>query len=152
MGSKYEYEIGNSDSNALVDDGRDRYAGGVTSMDDFLSRFFPDVWRRKQAPDVNDYCKFDSQVLTTFTSSLYVAGLLASLAAASVTRVHGRRPSMLAGGASFLAGAALNGFARDVPMLIVGRILLGIGVGFANQVCCCRRANQIRSILLHPIV
>ena len=103
-------------------------------MDDFLSLFFPDVWRQKQAPNANDYCKFDSQILTTFTSSLYVAGLLASFAASGVTRKYGRKPSMLSGGLSFLAGSALNGFAINVPMLIVGRILLGVGVGFANQV------------------
>ena len=103
-------------------------------MDDFLSLFFPDVWRQKQAPNVNDYCKFDSQILTTFTSSLYVAGLIASFVASTVTRKYGRKPSMLSGGLSFLAGSALNGFAMNVPMLIVGRILLGVGVGFANQV------------------
>ena len=41
---------------------------------------------------------------------------------------------MLIGGATFLVGAALNGAAVNVAMLILGRILLGIGVGFANQV------------------
>jgi len=41
---------------------------------------------------------------------------------------------MFGGGLTFLIGAALNGAAKNVAMLIVGRILLGIGVGFANQV------------------
>ncbi|CAN6180819.1 unnamed protein product, partial [Urochloa humidicola] len=40
---------------------------------------------------------------------------------------------MFGGGLTFLIGAALNGAAKNVAMLIVGRILLGIGVGFANQ-------------------
>lgn len=107
-------------------------SGGVTSMDDFLSKFFPSVERNKYN-SANQYCKFDSQILTTFTSSLYIAGLIASFCASTVTRAFGRKPSMLTGGVSFLAGAAINGGAKDVAMLIIGRILLGIGVGFANQ-------------------
>lgn len=41
---------------------------------------------------------------------------------------------MLFGGLLFLVGALINGFAQHVWMLIVGRILLGFGIGFANQV------------------
>ncbi|CAD6253348.1 unnamed protein product [Miscanthus lutarioriparius] len=52
-------------------------AGGVSSMDAFLQEFFPDVYRRlKCAAGVSNYCKFDSQLLTLFTSSLYITGLL----------------------------------------------------------------------------
>ncbi|KAH7296625.1 hypothetical protein KP509_26G031200 [Ceratopteris richardii] len=101
-------------------------------MKDFLQKFFPDV-SKKQDEGTNQYCKFDSQILTLFTSSLYVAGLLASFVASYVTRNFGRKPSMLAGGVSFLIGAGINGGAENVAMLIVGRILLGVGVGFANQ-------------------
>lgn len=109
-------------------------SGGVTSMDSFLKKFFPDVYRKQKANShTNDYCKFDSQLLTTFTSSLYIAGLIASFFASASTRILGRRISMLIGGATFLVGAALNGAAVNVAMLILGRILLGIGVGFANQ-------------------
>lgn len=109
-------------------------SGGVTSMGEFLKKFFPEVYRKKEDAAVSNYCKFDSQVLTTFTSSLYVAGLLASPAAALLTRAFGRRPSILVGGLAFLAGSALGAAASDVYMLIFGRVLLGVGVGFANQV------------------
>ncbi|MCO5561100.1 hypothetical protein L7F22_014721 [Adiantum nelumboides] len=109
-------------------------SGGVTNMDGFLKKFFRDVYDKKSGVrDVNQYCKFDSQILTTFTSSLYLAGLVASFVASAVTRRFGRKPSMLAGGISFLIGAGINGGAENVAMLIVGRILLGVGVGFANQ-------------------
>ncbi|KAM0952413.1 putative major facilitator, sugar transporter, major facilitator superfamily [Dioscorea sansibarensis] len=109
-------------------------SGGVTSMDSFLRKFFPSVYRKQQAnQSTNQYCKFDSQLLTTFTSSLYLAALIASFFASTVTRVFGRKWSMLGGGVVFLVGAAINGAAKDVAMLIIGRILLGIGVGFANQ-------------------
>lgn len=111
------------------------YEGGVTSMDSFLKKFFPEVLTKmKEDTKISNYCMFDSQLLTSFTSSLYVAGLVASFFASSITRAFGRMPSILVGGAAFLAGAALGGAAFNVTMLILGRVLLGVGVGFANQV------------------
>ncbi|KAF8722249.1 hypothetical protein HU200_022558 [Digitaria exilis] len=108
-------------------------SGGVTSMDTFLQEFFPSVYRKERtARGGSQYCKFDSQLLTAFTSSLYLAALAASFFVASVARSLGRRWCMFGGGVSFLAGAALNAAARNVSMLIVGRILLGVGVGFAG--------------------
>ncbi|XP_074558398.1 sugar transport protein MST6-like isoform X2 [Curcuma longa] len=109
-------------------------SGGVTSMDSFLESFFPSVFAKQQADaSTSQYCKFDSELLTLFTSSLYVAALIASFVASSVTRVCGRKWSMLIGGVTFLVGSALNGAAVNVFMLILGRVLLGIGIGFANQ-------------------
>ena len=40
---------------------------------------------------------------------------------------------MILGGASFCIGAILCAFAQDLAMLIIGRVCLGAGVGFANQ-------------------
>ncbi|KAK6794479.1 hypothetical protein RDI58_007932 [Solanum bulbocastanum] len=56
----------------------------------------------------------------------------------SVTRAYGRKASILLGGANFLAGGA----ASNIYMLIIGRVLLGVGVGFANQrprICLLRK-------------
>jgi MFS family permease len=104
-------------------------------MDSFLIKFFPSVYaKEKEMVETNQYCKFDSELLTLFTSSLYLAALIASLFASVITRKFGRRITMLGGGVIFLVGAILNGAAADVAMLIIGRILLGIGVGFSNQV------------------
>lgn len=109
-------------------------SGGVTSMESFLKKFFPDVYTKmKEDTKISNYCKFDSQLLTSFTSSLYLAGLVASFCASSLTRAFGRKASILTGGAAFLSGAALGGAAYNVYMLIFGRVLLGIGVGFTNQ-------------------
>ncbi|CAN6479842.1 unnamed protein product [Victoria cruziana] len=102
-------------------------------MESFLKRFFPSVWEKKTEQQQNMYCTYDSQLLISFTSSLYLAGLLASLAAGRVTLVLGRRASMLLGGFLFLVGAAINGAAVNIVMLIIGRVLLGFGVGFTNQ-------------------
>jgi MFS transporter, SP family, sugar:H+ symporter len=52
---------------------------------------------------------------------------VASLVAGRVTRAIGRQAVML-------AGAAVNAAAVNIAMLIVGRMLLGFGIGFTNQV------------------
>ncbi|XP_022955161.1 inositol transporter 4-like isoform X3 [Cucurbita moschata] len=109
-------------------------SGGVTSMDSFLRKFFPSVFRKKhENQTTNQYCQYDSVTLTLFTSSLYLAALLSSLVASTVTRKFGRKLSMLFGGVLFCAGAIINAAAKNVEMLIIGRILLGFGIGFANQ-------------------
>ncbi|KAJ6962503.1 hypothetical protein NC652_001229 [Populus alba x Populus x berolinensis] len=85
-------------------------SGGVTSMDVFLKDFFPDVYQKESSVKASDdqYCKFDSQILTLFTSSLYLAALVSSIGASMATR-------------------------KNVVMLIVGRLFLGFGIGCANQ-------------------
>ncbi|CAL9099408.1 unnamed protein product [Musa acuminata var. zebrina] len=93
-GSIFGYDIGIS--------------GGVTSMDPFLEKFFPVVYRKKNLQSQNNYCKYDNQGLAAFTSSLYLAGLVASIVASPVTRKYGRRASIVCGGVSFLVGAALK--------------------------------------------
>ncbi|KAI5407995.1 Sugar transport protein 5 [Lathyrus oleraceus] len=108
-------------------------SGGVTTMVPFLQKFFPDILRKAAGSEVNLYCVYDSQVLTLFTSSLYLAGLVSSLAASKVTALYGRRNTILFGGMLFLAGGSINGGAENIPMLILGRVLLGLGVGFTNQ-------------------
>lgn len=113
------------------------FAGGVTSMDEFLKKFFPSVYHKTKdgtAHDKNEYCKYDNHLLTLFTSSLYLAALVASFFASVVTRALGRKVSMFIGGVAFLIGAILNGIAMNIALLIIGRLLLGVGVGFANQV------------------
>jgi MFS family permease len=111
-------------------------SGGVTSMPPFLKKFFPAVYRKtvlEKGLDSN-YCKYDNQGLQLFTSSLYLAGLTATFFASYTTRVLGRRLTMLIAGFFFIGGVIFNALAQNLAMLIVGRILLGCGVGFANQV------------------
>ncbi|XP_048227472.1 sugar carrier protein A isoform X1 [Ricinus communis] len=107
--------------------------GGVISMDAFLEKFFRSVYLKKKHAHENNYCKYDDQRLAAFTSSLYLAGLAASLVAGPITRIYGRRASIISGGISFLIGAALNATAINLAMLLLGRIMLGVGIGFGNQ-------------------
>lgn len=56
----------------------------------------------------------------------------------------GRRGVMVCGGMAFLFGAALQAAAVHWWMLIVGRILLGVGIGFANEV---RMKHDVRIVM-----
>ncbi|XP_049387820.1 sugar transport protein 5-like [Solanum stenotomum] len=110
-------------------------SGGVTTMKPFLEKFFPSILKKAASggAETNVYCVYNSEVLTAFTSSLYIAGLVASLAAGCLTTAIGRRNIMVVGGCTFFAGALINGASQNIFMLILGRILLGFGVGFTNQ-------------------
>lgn len=111
-------------------------------MESFLKPFFPTVLRRMAEAKQDEFCLYDSQVLTAFTSSLYIAGLVASLVAGRFTKAVGRQAVMLLGGLAFFLGAAINAAAVNIAMLIVGRLLLGFGIGFTNQVS--GRSNELQ--------
>ncbi|XP_061989386.1 sugar transport protein MST4-like [Rosa rugosa] len=109
-------------------------SGGVTSMPDFLKKFFPVVYQKQQNPGLDsNYCKYDNQGLQLFTSSLYLAALMATFVASYSTKMLGRKMTMLIAGIFFCVGTVFNAAAHNLAMLIIGRILLGCGVGFANQ-------------------
>ncbi|KAJ7979455.1 Sugar transport protein [Quillaja saponaria] len=110
-------------------------SGGVTSMPSFLKEFFPVVYNKIHEPGLveSNYCKYDNKGLQLFTSSLYLAALTATMFASISTRKLGRRITMLIAGIFFIVGTILNAAASNLAMLIVGRLLLGCGVGFANQ-------------------
>ncbi|PKA48294.1 Sugar transport protein 7 [Apostasia shenzhenica] len=118
-GSIFGYDIGIS--------------GGVTSMDPFLETFFPAVYGKKKQQSEGNYCRYDSQVLSAYVSSLYLAGLAGSLAAGPATRRRGRRASIIFGGLCYATGAALGATAAKLPVIVFGRIFLGFGIGFGNQ-------------------
>jgi MFS transporter, SP family, sugar:H+ symporter len=104
-------------------------------MDDFLKKFFHSVYMKKHEVHEDNYCKYDNQGLQLFTSSLYLAALLASFIASRICSSYGRKRTMQLASIIFLLGVALNGSAMNLIMLIMGRLLLGFGIGFANQVC-----------------
>ncbi|TVU40046.1 hypothetical protein EJB05_13492, partial [Eragrostis curvula] len=107
--------------------------GGVTQMESFLGLFFPEVLRGTKDVNRNIYCKYDNQWLTAFTSSLFLAAAVSSLPL-RITRRVGRQGIMLFGSALFLAGSIINLVAINISMLIIGRMLLGFGIGFTFQV------------------
>lgn len=108
-------------------------SGGVTAMDDFLIKFFPLIYERKLRAKEDNYCKYDDQMLQLFTSSLYLAALIASFGASKACTVLGRRPTIRLASIFFIVAALLSGLAPNKFLLITGRILFGVGVGFGNE-------------------
>lgn len=103
-------------------------------MDDFLKKFFPLIYVRKLRAHEDNYCKYDDQMLQLFTSSLYLAALISSFGASKACTVLGRRPSIRLASIFFIIAAILSGVAPNLVLLILGRILFGVGVGFGNEV------------------
>ncbi|OAY65980.1 Sugar transport protein 5 [Ananas comosus] len=97
-------------------------SGGVTTMESFLRLFFPEVLRKMSEAKRDEYCLYDSQKLTAFTSSLYIAGLAASLVAGSLTKAVGRQAILLLGGALFFAGAAVNAAAVNAAPVYLAEV------------------------------
>jgi MFS family permease len=124
-------------------------------MESFLSKFFPEVLRGMKSARRDAYCKYDNQWLTAFSSSLFIAGTLSSLVASRVARAVGRQAIMLLGGAMFLTGSIINAAAVNIAMLIIGRMLLGFGLGFTLQV---QRGTQYdqglsyRTVISHAVI
>ncbi|KAL0292501.1 UNVERIFIED_CONTAM: Hexose carrier protein HEX6 [Sesamum calycinum] len=70
--------------------------GGVASTGPFLKKFFPAIYRKMKegGETTSNYCKFDSQLLTFFTSSFLISGLVSTFFASPVTRALGRKASI----------------------------------------------------------
>ena len=103
-------------------------------MDVFLKKFFPTVFTKKHHAKEDNYCKFDDQFLQLFTSSLYLAAVVSSLFASKCCQKYGRRITIQLASLFFLIGVVLNAAAMNLWMLIIGRLFLGAGIGFGNQV------------------
>ncbi|OVA12575.1 Sugar/inositol transporter [Macleaya cordata] len=102
-------------------------------MDDFLLKFFPAVYEKKQRVNENDYCMFENQFIHLFTSSVYLAAHVSSFFASMVFSKMGRKITMLVASAFYTIGTVLISVARSLEQLIIGRVLLGFGVGFGNM-------------------
>ncbi|KAK8949425.1 Sugar transport protein 13 [Platanthera zijinensis] len=109
-------------------------SGGVTAMEGFEEKFFPEVYRKQQGfVDEDNYCKYDNQRLQLFTSSLYMACLLGSLVASRTCTKYGRKLTIRLAAIFYLAGVLLAATAANLTMLILGRLLVGVGNGFSVQ-------------------
>jgi sugar porter (SP) family MFS transporter len=105
--------------------------GGVVAMPNFLEHFFPEVLLAQESAD--PYCAYENQKLQAFTSSLFLSGAFFSIIANFTNKKFGRQIVMVIGGLAFCIGSILCAFAQNLAMLVIGRVMLGWGVGFANQ-------------------
>ncbi|KAF6258859.1 sugar carrier protein A [Scenedesmus sp. NREL 46B-D3] len=102
--------------------------GGVIAHPDFEARFFG-----HHGSGNDPFCKYNDTMLQLFTSCLFLSGAVAAMVGAYTCRRFGRKATMVAGGACFLGGTVLVTLAINMTMLVMGRLVLGIGVGFATQ-------------------
>lgn len=65
---------------------------------------------------------------------LEVGAFIASISVGRIGDVIGRRRTILYGALIFLVGGALQTFATGMPMMLVGRIVAGLGVGALSTI------------------
>lgn len=82
--------------------------------------------------DNDAYCKYDDHLLQLFTSSLFLAGAVSAIVGMFTCRHLGRKSTMMLGALCFLIGSILMATSFQVAQLVIGRIVLGFGVGLAN--------------------
>ena len=70
-------------------------------------------------------------VLEIVTSWVTLGAMFGSLAGGWLADRTGRKSALLAAAALFIVGAAIEAFAPNVPILTVGRLIVGFGVGVA---------------------
>ena len=93
----------------------------------------------------------DPKTLPHHRKILSIAGAVAGLISHLLNARLGRKWCMVIAGFWFTIGAVINCAAQDLAMLYLGRILLGFGVGFANQsVSICQPSTLSAIDLLIP--
>lgn len=65
---------------------------------------------------------------------LEVGALIASLGVGRIGDMIGRRKTILYGSVIFFVGGAFQAFANGMPMMILGRIIAGLGVGALSTI------------------
>lgn len=110
--------------------------GGVTAMVSFQEQFFPEIYVRSISgvADSDPYCKYHDMRLQMFSAVMFLSGAVIAVPAGHAARSFGRKATMLIGGCFFLTGAGLQAGAHSLTQLIIGRCVLGFGVGTAAVV------------------
>ncbi|KAF6263304.1 general substrate transporter [Scenedesmus sp. NREL 46B-D3] len=90
--------------------------GGIITMRNFQETFF-----------------YNDQLLQLLTSSLFLSGAVAALVGMVTSKKLGRRFTMVTAGAAFIIGTVLIATSSAMAQLVVGRLVQGVGVGFATQ-------------------
>ncbi|KNG50339.1 high affinity glucose transporter [Stemphylium lycopersici] len=72
--------------------------------------------------------------LGTMVAILEVGAFISSLVVGRIGDVLGRRKTILYGSLIFVVGGALQTFANGIPMMLLGRIIAGLGVGSLSTI------------------
>ncbi|KAH8677454.1 hypothetical protein BX600DRAFT_492907 [Xylariales sp. PMI_506] len=86
-------------------------------------------------PYFRDYFNHPSHAeIGTMVAILEIGALISSLAVGKIGDVIGRRRTILYGAIIFFVGGALQTFATNMPMMMLGRIIAGLGVGSLSTI------------------
>ncbi|KAL7259945.1 hypothetical protein ACSBR1_005751 [Camellia fascicularis] len=83
---------------------------------------------------IKDNLKISSTQVEILVGSLNVCSLIGSFASGKTSDMIGRRYTIVLASATFLLGALLMGLAPSFPLLISGRVVAGIGVGYSLMI------------------
>ncbi|KAA0046566.1 hypothetical protein IC582_004128 [Cucumis melo] len=83
---------------------------------------------------IEDNLKISSTQVEILVGSLNILSLIGSLASGRTSDSIGRRYTTFLASTTFLIGALLMGLAPSYPLLLAGRMIAGIGVGYALMV------------------
>ncbi|KAL2015972.1 hypothetical protein VTK56DRAFT_4485 [Thermocarpiscus australiensis] len=82
-----------------------------------------------------DYFHQPSHVqIATMVAILEIGALISSLTVGRIGDIIGRRKTIFYGSCIFFVGGALQTFARNMTMMMVGRVLAGLGVGMLSTI------------------
>jgi MFS family permease len=86
-------------------------------------------------PWFRDYFNHPSHAeIGTMVAILEIGALISSLVVGKVGDIIGRRKTILYGSMIFFVGGALQTFATNMPMMMLGRIIAGLGVGSLSTI------------------
>lgn len=86
-------------------------------------------------PHFKDYFNQPSRAeIGTMVAILEVGAFITSLCVGKVGDILGRRKTILYGAMVFVLGGALQSFANGMPMMMLGRIIAGFGVGALSTI------------------
>jgi MFS family permease len=86
-------------------------------------------------PFFKDYFNQPSRAdIGTMVAILEVGAFIASLSVGRIGDMIGRRKTILYGSMVFFVGGMLQTFANGMPMMLVGRIIAGLGVGALSTI------------------
>lgn len=83
---------------------------------------------------IKDNLKISTSQSEILVGSLNVCSLIGAFASGKTSDWIGRRYTIALAAATFLAGALVMGFAPSFPLLMVGRVIAGIGVGYSLMI------------------
>ncbi|KAM7497894.1 hypothetical protein LguiA_022308 [Lonicera macranthoides] len=106
----------------------------VLNVDDFLWDMFPSLREGNQHAHVNNKCKYMDHKQQFLSSSMSLISLPSFLASAFLCFKYERKSMIYLALLPFVIGIAMNAVASGKLMVLAGRAMLSIGVGFYSQV------------------